>query len=74
MIATREEGTSADLFGPDQNTLRLKRWLEENAQHRNVLHEWMVQNGLEKQALTNLLYGRDRKPLRERAARHFGLN
>ncbi|MBM3463470.1 MAG: hypothetical protein FJX76_15325 [Armatimonadetes bacterium] len=65
MVATRE---SRPRFGPDENTLRIKRWLDEDLVRRRALHDWMQAHGLEKQALTTLLYGGDRGLMREQAA------
>ena len=62
----------AGQWGPDRNTLLLKKWLKEDSLHKSVLKETMRDAEMDS-SVTMLLYDRHAKPTRELMVTYFGL-
>jgi len=62
------------VFGDDQNSTKIDRWLKSDAENRDRLRTWLDEQGYTDHGVTNIIWGNDYADLRVNIVSHFRIN
>ena len=66
--------TRVTIFGDDQNSTKIDRWLKSDPQNRGRLRIWLDEQGYNDHGVTNIIWGNQYADLRVKIVSHFRIN
>jgi len=66
--------TRVTIFGDDQNSTKIDRWLKSDPQNRGRLRIWLDEQGYNDHGVTNIIWGNQYADLRVNLVSHFRIN